>query len=153
MKITLAEQTLICEMNEFRNDAKKLVSAILHGIEMSSDMLKEKNPEITNLKELFSSLYDIILSLQIGPNPSNNEEMFIYWKFNNTPGSTLSLRNNSENTHPLTERSLIFSLLTFEKEIYSRLAKVEAITGQSHYLTNQITYKLHTIILNYVYQR
>jgi len=152
------EMLLIKELQAFKKEKKRDVNAILYGIELTTKLYElhdSKKPpkDVLNLISKLKELEYIINSLQIDTDNDNSgdrsQNLWIRWSIDDSD-SGLYYYREAFGGKPVTEKTIVFALTSFEKEICSRLSVLETLRGGHDYFCYASREALHNIIKTYM---
>ena len=150
VKVNEAERVLINELMEFKIGSIQIIDNVHLGIILAKEMLNpnRNSKTISDFIEVLENLHAILSAFCIGSDKdeSNDGSENLWIRLN----SSMCYRDNN-NDKPVTEKTIAFALMSFDKEISNQISRLE-ILNKGSYIHFGYTLKdrLQKIIENYM---
>lgn len=146
LKANENERILIDRLDTFKKEAIQTLNDVKTGVEMAINFFDVKYPEnrTPRICTIIEDLYNKIAKFQIGSEKdSSNDGSENIWVYLN---DSINYKDDI-----VTEKTLSFALMSFEKEVYALLTSLEQ-TQKSEYIffCYLLKSKLHKIIEAYM---
>lgn len=151
VKVTAAEEKLKESLKEFQNETARKVEMISYGLDLAKKSLNaEENENMTRINNILEELKKIVKALMLGfdKDESDDESRNLWISFELSDSDYYYYRDGVTDK-PLTEKTLIFTLLIWMDEIKIRLAVMETVYGGFDQECCIIKSKLWDIIEDY----
>ena len=151
VKVTAAEEKLMESLKEFQIETARKVEMISYGFGLAKKILNtEENENMTRINNILEDLKKIVNALSLGfdEDKSDDESRSLWISFKLSDFNEYYYRDGVTDK-PLTEKTLIFTLLIWMDEIKIRLAVMETFYGGFDQECCIIKSKLWMIIEDY----
>ena len=143
LPVTNAEQTLIKELSEFRENALTALDRISDGFKLAITVLDSNdNENIRRISNALSSNVKLLADFKIS---QDDDTLWISCKVNQ---KTLYYRDSAGT--PINAKNLMFALMSFENTFSENINIIHSISSSYISSLYNMQKALHTFITNYV---